>query len=157
MSNSLWSRGCSMPNFSVFHYLPEFAQTNVHWVNDDIQPSHPLPPLSPFAFNLFQHQDLFQRVSSSSGGWRIGVSGSATVLPKDIQGWFPLGLTDLISLLSKGLLRVLSTTVQNHQFFGSHLSLWSNSHICTNVKNILDSKYKGNKNNLMGNLFNFIE
>ena len=55
----------NMPGFSVLHHLPEFAQTHVHRVDDAIQPSHPL--LSPFppALNLSQHQDLFQRVSSS--------------------------------------------------------------------------------------------
>ena len=65
-----------------------------------------------------------------SGGQRIGASGS--VLPMNIQDWFPLGLTGLISLQSKGFSRVFSnTTVQKHQFFGAHLSLWSNSHIHT--------------------------
>ena len=67
-----------------------------------------------------------------SSGWSIGASASASVLPVNIQGWFPLGLTDLISLLPKGLSRVFSsTTVQQHQFLGAQLSLWSNSHICT--------------------------
>ena len=72
----------------------------------------------------------------ASCGQRIGASDSALVLPVNIQGWFPLGLTDLISLLSKGLSRVFSsTTVQKHQFFGAQSSLWSNSHICTYWKN----------------------
>ena len=67
----------------------------------------------------------------ASGGQSIRASGSASVLPINIQGCFPLGLTDLISLLSKGLSRVLSsTTVQKHQFFDTQLSLWSNSHNC---------------------------
>ena len=67
-----------------------------------------------------------------SGGQSIVTSDSASVLPVTIQGWFPLGLTDLISLLSKGLSRVFSgTTIQKHQFFGSQPSLWSNSHIHT--------------------------
>ena len=51
---------CSSPGFPVLHYLLEFAQTHVHWVSDAIQPSHPLSPLSPPAFNLSQHQGLFQ-------------------------------------------------------------------------------------------------
>ena len=51
---------CSMPDFRVLHYLPEFVQTHVHWVNDAIQPSHPLLPSSPPALNLSQHQDPFQ-------------------------------------------------------------------------------------------------
>ena len=54
------------------------------------------------------------------------------ILPMNIQDWFPLGLTGLISLQSKGLSRVFSsTTAQKHQFFGTQLSLWSNSHIHT--------------------------
>ena len=67
----------------------------------------------------------------TSGGQSIGASASASVLPRNIQGSFPLGLTGLISL-SKGLSRVFSsTTVWKHQFFSSQLSLWSHSHICT--------------------------
>ena len=66
------------------------------------------------------------------GGQSIGASALALALPMNIQGWFPLGLTGLLSLLSKGLSRVSSnTTVQKHQFFGAQLSLWSYSHIHT--------------------------
>ena len=66
----------------------------------------------------------------SSGGQSIGASVSASAFP--IQGWFPLGLTGLISLLSKGLSRVFfSITVRKHQFFSAQPSLWSNSHIHT--------------------------
>ena len=68
----------------------------------------------------------------TSGGHSIGASASASVLLLNICIDFPLGLTDLISLLSKGLSRVFSnTTVQKHQFFSTQLSLWSNSHIHT--------------------------
>ena len=68
----------------------------------------------------------------ASGVQSIGVSASASVFPMNIQDLFPLGLTSWISLQSKGLSRVFSnTTVQKHQFFGSHLSLWSSSHIHT--------------------------
>ena len=64
----------------------------------------------------------------SSGGQNTGVS--ASIFPVNIQDWFPLGLTGLISLQSKGLLRVFSnTTVQKHQFFSAQPSFWSNSHI----------------------------
>ena len=67
-----------------------------------------------------------------SGGQSIGASASASVLPMNIQDWFPLGLTGLMSLQSKRLSRVFSnTTVQKHQFFGTQLFLWSNSHIHT--------------------------
>ena len=64
----------------------------------------------------------------TSGGQSIGALPSASVLPMSIQGWFPLGLTDWISLQSKGLSRVFSnTTVQKHQFFSVQLSLQSYS------------------------------
>ena len=66
----------------------------------------------------------------ASGGKSTGAS--ASVLPMNIQDWFPLGLTGWISLQSKGLSRVFSnTTVQKYQFFGAQLSLWSNPHIHT--------------------------
>ena len=68
----------------------------------------------------------------TSGGQSIGVSALASVLPMNIQTWFPLGWTGWISLQSKGLSKVFSsTTVQKHQFFGTQSSLWSNSHIPT--------------------------
>ena len=56
---------CSMPGFPVLHYLPDFAQTHVHWVPDGIQLSHPLFPPSSLAFILSWHQGLFQWVDSS--------------------------------------------------------------------------------------------
>ena len=56
---------CSTPGSPVLHYLPEFAQTHIHWVGDAIQPSRPLSPHSPPALNLSQHQGLFQEVGSS--------------------------------------------------------------------------------------------
>ena len=68
----------------------------------------------------------------SSGGQSIGVSALASVLPMNMQEWFPLGWTGWISLQSKGLSRVFSnTTVQKHQFFGTQLSSQANSHIHT--------------------------
>ena len=68
----------------------------------------------------------------ASGGQSIGASASASVLPVNIQGWFPLGWTGWISLQSKELSRVFSnTTVQKHQFFGAQPSLRSGAHICT--------------------------
>ena len=81
---------CSMPGLSVHRQLPDFTQTHVHWIDDVIQPSHPL--LSPFtpAFNLSQHQGLCKWVSSS-----------ASVLPMNIQDWFPLGWTGWISMQSR--------------------------------------------------------
>ena len=62
----------------------------------------------------------------TSGGQNIGASASTSVLPMNVQDWFPLGLTGFISFKSKGLSRVFSnTTVQKHQFFGTQTSLWS--------------------------------
>jgi len=69
--------------------------------------------------SVFSNESVFH-----SGGQSIGVTASAAVLPMNIQNWFPLGLTGMISLLSKVLSRVFSsTTVQKHQFFGAQLSL----------------------------------
>ena len=95
--------------------------------------SCPLLSPSPPAFNLFQHQGLFPMSQFfTSGDQSSGTSASASVLPMNIQDWFPLGLTGLISLQSKSLTRVFSnTTVQKHKFFGAQLSLWPNSHIYT--------------------------
>ena len=100
---------CSISVFHLFHYLLEFAQTHVHWADD----AHPTisSSVTPFSFcpqsfsasGSFPMSQLF-----ASGGQSIGAS--APVLPMNIQGWFPLGLTGLISLLSKGLSRVFSST-----------------------------------------------
>ena len=121
---------CSTPGSPVLHSLPEFAQIHVHWVGDAIQPSHPLLPYSPFCLQSFRASGPFPMSRLfASGGQSFGASASESVLPVNIQGWFPLGLTGLISLLSKGLSRVFSNTpVQKHQFFGAQLFLWSNSH-----------------------------
>ena len=79
------------------------------------------------ASGSFQMNHLF-----ASGGQNFGVSASTSVLPLNIQDWFPLGGTGWTSLLSKCLSRIFSnTTVQKHQFFGTQLFLWSNSHIHT--------------------------
>ena len=124
---------CSMPGFHVLPCPPKLAQTHVHWISDAIQPSHPLS--SPFSscLQFFPASESFQmRQFFTSGGQRIGASASAWVLAMNIQDWFPLGLTSLISLLSKGYSRVFfSTSVQKHQFFGTQPCLWSHSHICT--------------------------
>ena len=122
---------CSTPGFSVLHHHPESAQTHIHRISDAVQPSHPQPPPSPPVSNLSQHQGLFQQVSSSlSGDQNIGISASTSVLPKNIQDWFPLGWTGWITLQSKGLSSVFSdSTVQNHQFFGAQVSSQNNLHI----------------------------
>ena len=100
---------CNMPGFPVLHYLPDFAQTHIHCVSDAIQPSHPL------VAHFFSYIQSFPALGSfpmswvfASGGQRIGAS--ASVLPMNIQGWFILGFTGLISLLSKRLSRIFSIT-----------------------------------------------
>ena len=95
------------------------------------QPSYPLLFPSTPAFNLSQHQGLFQRVSSSPQAAKLlGISASATVLQINSQDWFPLGWTGWISLPSKELSRVFSTVLK-HEFFSAQLSLGSNSYIHT--------------------------
>ena len=119
----------SMPGLTVHHKLPEFTQTQVHWVSDAIQTSHPLLsscPQSLPASESFPMSQLF-----AWGGQSTGVSALAWFLPKKSQGW-SLEWTGWISLQSKGLSRVFSnTTVQKHQFFSAQLSSQSNSHIYT--------------------------
>ena len=93
----------------------------------------------------------------ASGGQNIGVSASASVLPMNIQDWFPLGLTGWISLLPKGLSRVFSNTpIQKHQFFSAQLSLWSNSHpYMTTGKTIALTKWTS-FGTVMSMLFNML-
>ena len=106
---------CSMPGLPVLHYFPEFAHSCPlsWWCHLTI-----LASVIPFSFCLesflawrfFPSSQLF-----ASGGQNIGPSASASVLPVNIQSWFPLGLTGLISLQSKGLSRVFSSiTVWRH-------------------------------------------
>ena len=124
---------CSTPGFPVLHYLLEFAQTHVHWVIDATQLSNPLSSPFSLALNLSQHHHLFQWVSSSHQVIKV-LELQLQHQFSSIQGWTPLGLTGLISWLSKGLSGVFSnTTVQKHQFFAAQPSLWSNSHIHTEL------------------------
>ena len=97
MSNSLWPHELQQAR------LPWRGQTHVHCVSDAIQCSHPLSPTSLPGLSFFQHQCLCQWVDNEStmapGDQSIGAS--ASILPVNIQGWFPSELTGLISLLSK--------------------------------------------------------
>ena len=108
---------CSTLGFPVLHYLPEFVQNSCpssHWGHPAISSS-----VAPFSSCLhsFPASGSFQ-VSQffASGGQRIGVSASASVLLMNIQDWFPLGWTGFISLQSKGLWRA-SSTILKHPFF----------------------------------------
>ena len=113
------------PDLSVPHHLPKFVQVHVHCISDAIQPPHPQMPSST-ALNLSQHQGLPMSQLFTSDDQNTEVSASASVLLTSFQGWFPLRLTGLISLLSKGLSEVFSSTrVWRHQrftFFTAQLS-----------------------------------
>ena len=100
---------------------------------ESVMPSNHLILYSPLLLlpSIFPSIRVFSKESALRIRWpSIGASASAPVLPMNIHGLFPLGLTDLISLLSKGLTRVFSsTTIQKYQFFCAQPSLWANSHI----------------------------
>ena len=123
---------CGMPEFLILHYFLEYALTRIHWVHHAIQPSCLLvipfsSPQSFLASGSFPMSRLFASSSQSNG-----TATSASVLPMNIQGWFCIELTGLISLLSKELLSFLQHhRIQKHQFFGTHSSLLSNYHIHT--------------------------
>ena len=119
---------CSVPGFRVLHYLLEFAQTYPlsQWchptISSSVAPFSSCPQSFPVSWS-FPISQLF-----ASGGQSIGASALVLVLPMNFQGWFPLGRTGLISLQSKGLSRVFSSTViWKHQLFSAQPSLWSNS------------------------------
>ena len=129
--------GCSIPGFSVLQCLPEllkFMSTEsvmssnhlILWCSLLLLPS------------IFPSIRVFSKESALCGGRSIGASASASILPMNIQGWFPLGLTGLISLLSKGLSRVFScSTIRKHHFFGTPPSMVQFSHLyMTMGKNI---------------------
>ena len=110
----LWLHGLQHARLPVHHQFPELTQTHVHWVGE----CHPTisSSLIPFSSSLqsFPASGSFQMSQFfASGGQSIGVPASTSVLPINIQDWFPLGWTSWISLQSKGLSKVSSnTTVQ---------------------------------------------
>ena len=124
VSNSLWSHGLQHARLSCLSPNPRACSNSCplsQWCHPTISSC-----VIPFSSHLqsFPASRSFKMSQFSSGGQSIGVSASASVLPMNIQDWFPLRLTGLISLHSKGLSRVLSnTTVQKHQSFGAQLSL----------------------------------
>ena len=129
MSDSLWPHGLQHARLPCPSPAPGACSNSCplrQWFHPTISSS-----VVPFSFCLqsfpesrsFPMSQVFMSCGQSTGA-------SALVLPMNIQGWFPLGLTGWISLHSKGLSRVFSnTTVQKHQFFGTQLSLWSSYHI----------------------------
>ena len=112
----------------VHHQFLEFTQTYVHWVGDAIQPPHPLLSPSPPSLNISQHQ-VFSYESVLHIMWAKYWGFSFNISPSNEHpGLISFRMDWLISLQSKGISRVSSnTTVQNHQFFGAQLSLYSNS------------------------------
>ena len=133
MSNSLWPHGlqhAKLPCPSLSPGVCSNACPLCRWCRPTI-----LSSVIPFSSCLqsFPASGSFPMSQFfTSGGQSIGVSASASVFPMNIQGWFPLGLIDLNSLMSKGLSRVFSNaTVWKHQFFGAQPSLWPTSHILT--------------------------
>ena len=128
---------CSTPSFPVHHQLLELAQTHVHWVGDANHPtiSSSVVPFSACLQSFPASGSFLMSWLFASGGQSTGTSASASVLPISIQDRFPLGLTGLMSLQSKGLSSVFSnTTAQKHQFFGAQLSLQSNSEMKIRTK-----------------------
>ena len=117
---TLWDpMDCSTPGFPVHHQLPEHAQIQTVMPSNYLILCRPLPLLPSIfpASGSFLMSQFF-----ASGGQSIGASASSSVLPVNVQDWFPLGMTDLISLQSKGLSKVFSnTTVQMHRFYGAQL------------------------------------
>ena len=121
---------CSVPGFLFLHQLLELTQTGVHWVGGTISSS--VVPFSSCLQFFPASGSFLMRWLFATGAQSIGASVSASVLSMNIQDWFILGLTGLISLQSKGLSRIFSnSTFQKHQFFGTQPFLWSNSDIHT--------------------------
>ena len=138
VSDSFWPHGlqhirlpCLSPTPRVYPNSCPLSQCGYSTISSSVAPFSACPQSFP-ASGYFQMSQLF-----AWGGQSIGVSASASVLPMNIQDWFPLGWTGWISLQSKGLSRVFSnTTVQKHQFFSTQLHLQSNSPYMTTVKTI---------------------
>ena len=131
MSDSLHLHGLQHTRLACPSLSPRFCSNScsLSWR------CHPTISSSVASFSSCLQSFLVSRSSLMSQLFASGdqsTGATASVLPINIQGWFPLGLTGLISLLSKGLLRVFSsTTDQKYQFFSAQSSSWSNSHICT--------------------------
>jgi len=132
MSNSLWPHGllgtrlpCPSPTPRPCSNSCPLSSSCHPTISSSVNPLL-LPSIFP-SIRVFSNESVF-----TSGGQSIGTSALASVLPMNVPDSFPLELTSLISLQSKGLSGVFSnTTVQKHQFFSAQLSLWSDTHIYT--------------------------
>ena len=133
MSDSLWLHGLQTFRLlcpSLSSRVCSSSRSLSQWCHPTI--SFPIIPFSSCLLSFSASRSFPVNQLFTSGDQSIVASASASVFPMNIQGWFPLGLTCLNSLLSKGLSRVFfSTTIWKHQFFGAQPSLWSSSHIHT--------------------------
>ena len=131
VSDSLWPTGLQHTRLTCPSLSPRVCSNSCllnPWYHSTISSSVTLFSSCSQSFPESGYFTMSQLFASS--GQSIGASISVSVLPKNIQSWFPSGLTGLISLLSKGLLTIFSsTTVWKHQFFSAQLCLWSRSHI----------------------------
>ena len=121
-----WTAACQASlSFTISQSLLKLMSIELVMPSNNLILCHPFLLLSSI-FNLSDSWSFIISRICASGGQSIGVSASVSVLPMNIQDWFPLGLTGLISLQSNGLSSIFSnTTVQKHQFFGAQSSLWS--------------------------------
>ena len=120
---------CSTPGFPVPHHLLKFAQVHVHWIGDDIQPSHLCRPLFLLP-SIFPGIRVFSNELNVCIRWpKYWIFSLSPSKEYSSFQWFLLGLTGLISLQSKVLSRVFTTTrIQKHWLFGAQPSLWSSYH-----------------------------
>ena len=121
---SPWTTACQASlSFTISRRLLKLVSFELILLSNNLILCHPLLLLP----SIFPSIRVFSSESAlASGDQSIGIS--ASVLPMNIQGWFPWGWTGLIFLQSKGLSGVFSNTIRKHQFFGIQPSLWSNSH-----------------------------
>ena len=130
-TNSLQAHGLQPTRFPCLSPSPRAYSNSCplsQWCHPTISSS--VVPFSSCLLSLLSSGSFPTSQLFPSGGQSIRASASASAFPVNIQGWYPLGLTGLISLLSKGLSKVFSNiTFQKHQFFGTQPSLWSNFHI----------------------------
>ena len=133
LSDSLWPHGLQHARLPCLSPTPGACSNwcpSSQWWHPTISSS--VVPFSSCLQSFPASESFPMSQFFTSSGQSIRASASASVLPMNIQDWFPLGLTGWISLQSKGLSRVFfNTTVQRHQFFGTQLSLYSKSHIHT--------------------------
>ena len=122
----------STPGIPVHHQLPWFTQTDVLWVGDVIQPSHPLSSPSPPVPNHSQHQGLFQLESTLPMKWPKYWSFSFRISPSNEYSALISFRINCFALAAKELSKVFSSTIiWKYKFFGAQPSLRSNSHIRT--------------------------